>query len=54
MKPFLYYAALENGLVSSSTFKSEQTSFHFANNQIYSPNNYNQIYANKVLPWQQR
>ena len=49
MKPFLYYAALENGLVSSSTFKSEQTSFHFANNQIYSPNNYNQIYANKDI-----
>lgn len=49
MKPFLYYAALENGLVSSSTFKSEQTSFHFANSQIYSPNNYNQIYANKDI-----
>lgn len=49
MKPFLYYAALENGLVSSSTFKSEETSFHFANNQIYSPNNYNQIYANKDI-----
>ncbi len=49
MKPFLYYAALENGLVSSSTFTSEPTTFHFANNQVYSPNNYNQIYGNKDI-----
>ena len=49
MKPFLYYAALENGLVSSSLFKSEATTFNFANNQTYSPNNYNQIYANKDI-----
>ena len=46
---FLYYAALENGLVSSSLFKSEATTFNFANNQTYSPNNYNQIYANKDI-----
>ena len=44
MKPFLYYAALENGLVSSSTFKSEKTTFYFSNDQTYSPNNYNDIY----------
>ena len=49
MKPFLYYAALENGLVSSSTFKSEETTFNFANNQVYSPRNYNNIYANKDI-----
>lgn len=49
MKPFLYYAALENGLVSSSLFKSEETTFNFANNKTYSPNNYNQIYANKDI-----
>lgn len=49
MKPFLYYAALENGLVASSTFKSEKTSFSFSNNQIYAPNNYNDIYANKDI-----
>ncbi len=49
MKPFLYYAALENGLTSSSLFKSEKTTFHFANNQMYTPNNYNQIYANKNI-----
>ncbi len=49
MKPFLYYAALENGLTSSSTFKSEETTFHFANEQLYSPSNYNHIYANKDI-----
>lgn len=49
MKPFLYYAALENGLVSSSTFKSEKTTFYFSNNQTYSPNNYNNIYANEDI-----
>ena len=49
MKPFLYYAALENGMTSSSTFFSEQTNFVFANNKIYSPSNYNDIYANKDI-----
>lgn len=49
MKPFLYYAALENGLVSSSTFKSEKTTFYFLNDQSYSPNNYNDIYANEEI-----
>ena len=49
MKPFLYYAALEQGMVSSSTFKSEKTTFSFSNNQFYSPRNYNDIYANKDI-----
>ena len=49
MKPFLYYAALENGMTSSSTFVSEPTNFVFSNNQVYSPNNYNDIYANKNI-----
>lgn len=49
MKPFLYYAALENGLVASSTFKSEKTTFNFSNDQLYSPSNYNNIYANKDI-----
>ncbi len=49
MKPFLYYAALENGLTSSSTFKSEETTFHFTNNELYSPSNYNHVYGNKDI-----
>mgnify|MGYP003292067830 CR=1 FL=1 len=49
MKPFLYYAALENGMVSSSTFLSEPTTFMFSNNQSYSPANYNNKYGNKNI-----
>jgi membrane peptidoglycan carboxypeptidase len=49
MKPFLYYAALENGMTSSSTFYSEPTNFVFSNNKIYSPSNYNNIYANQNI-----
>ncbi len=49
MKPFLYYAALENGLTSSSTFYSSETTFVFSNNQTYHPSNYNQIYANQDI-----
>ena len=49
MKPLLYYAALENGMTSSSTFLSEATTFMFSNNQSYSPQNYNQRYGNKDI-----
>lgn len=46
MKPLLYYSALENGFTSASTFTSEKTTFNFSNNQPYTPNNYNDTYAN--------
>ena len=49
MKPFLYYAALENGFTSSTAFKSEQTTFAIGNNEKYSPKNYNDKYANKAI-----
>ena len=49
MKSFLYYGALENGMTASSTIKSEKTSFSFDNGSFYSPQNYNQIYANKDI-----
>ena len=49
MKPFLYYAALESGFTSSSSFISEATTFYFANNKTYSPKNYNDHYANGPL-----
>jgi len=49
IKPILYYAALENGMTSSSTFLSEPTTFMFSNNQTYSPTNYNNKYANKSI-----
>lgn len=49
MKPILYYAALENNLVSSSKFKSEYTIFNINNKESYSPTNYNNKYANKDI-----
>ena len=45
MKPFLYYAALESGFTSASSFTSEKTTFTFSNDQTYSPKNYNDKYA---------
>lgn len=49
LKPFLYYAALENGFTASTTFTSEETTFVFSNNKTYSPSNYNNKYANKPI-----
>jgi len=49
LKPFLYYAALENGFTESTTFTSEETTFVFSNNQTYSPSNYNNKYGNKII-----
>ena len=46
MKPLLYYTALESGFTSSSSFTSEKTTFTFAGDKTYSPNNYNNTYAN--------
>ncbi len=48
IKPFLYYAALENGFTPSSTFLSEKTTFNLGNT-IYSPKNANNVYANKEI-----
>ena len=45
MKPILYYYALENGFTAASCFTSEKTTFNFSNNQTYTPNNYNNTYA---------
>ncbi len=49
MKPFLYYTALENNLVSSSKFTSEYTVFNINNKETYSPTNFNNKYANKEI-----
>ena len=49
IKPFLYYAALENGFTPSSLFLSENTSFKL-DNDYYKPSNYGDIYANKKIP----
>ena len=49
MKPYLYYAALENGFTGSSEFLSEPTTFPIEDNKTYSPVNYNDKYGNKPI-----
>ena len=49
MKPYLYYAALENGFTASSEFLSEKTTFQIEDNKTYSPVNYNDKYGNKPI-----
>lgn len=49
IKPFLYYAALENGFTPSTTFTSEKTTFTFSEDKTYSPKNYNDSYPNKKI-----
>ena len=49
MKPFLYYAALENGFTASTSFTSEKTTFVFSSKDTYSPQNANEIYGNKPI-----
>lgn len=49
MKPYLYYAALESGFTTSSSFTSEATTFNLDNKKTYSPKNYNNVYANKPI-----
>ena len=49
MKPFLYYAALENGFTASTAFISERTTFPLDNGKTYSPKNYNEVYGDKAI-----
>ena len=49
MKPYLYYAALENGFTASSSFLSKATTFSLDHNKTYSPVNYNEKYGNKPI-----
>lgn len=49
MKPYLYYAALENGFTPSTAFISERTTFPLDKGKTYSPRNYNDIYGDKAI-----
>ena len=49
MKPLLYYAALENGFTSSTSFTSEETTFTFSNNKTYTPKNAGEIYGHSPI-----
>ncbi len=44
IKPFLYYAALENGFTPATTFKSEPSTFYY-DGTSYTPHNFGNIYA---------
>lgn len=48
IKPFLYYAALNNGFTPITTFKSAQTDFYYEG-KLYSPSNFADIYADKEV-----
>ena len=49
IKTFLYYAALQNNLTSSTSFTSEPSTFTMENGKTYSPQNYGNKYANKNI-----
>lgn len=44
-KPFLYYAALENGYTPATTLLSKPTYFELEDGTVYEPSNYNGYYA---------
>lgn len=48
-KPFLYYAALENGYTATTMLLSEPTAFVMSEGDVYKPSNYNGYYANKPI-----
>ena len=49
IKPFLYYAALENGFTPSSSFLSTKTTFNLGNEE-YNPSNFGNIYPDRNIP----
>ncbi|MDL4839097.1 transglycosylase domain-containing protein [Aquibacillus rhizosphaerae] len=48
-KPFLYYAALENGYTATTSLMSKPTNFELADGTVYQPSNYNGYYADKPI-----
>ncbi|MDQ0297698.1 1A family penicillin-binding protein [Salibacterium salarium] len=50
-KPFLYYAALEDGFTPLTSFRSEPTDFEInEDGDTYSPGNYGERYAHDFIP----
>lgn len=48
-KPFLYYAALNNGYKSNTMLMSKPTAFELEDGKVYQPSNYNGYYANEEI-----
>ncbi|WP_176448460.1 transglycosylase domain-containing protein [Lentibacillus sp. CBA3610] len=49
-KPFLYYAALNNGYTPTTMLMSKPTAFRLEDGDVYQPSNYNGYYANEQIP----
>ncbi|AXI10663.1 monofunctional biosynthetic peptidoglycan transglycosylase [Oceanobacillus zhaokaii] len=48
-KPFLYYAALNNGYTASTLLESKPTTFMLEDGEVYAPSNYNDYYAEEPI-----
>ncbi|SFB25980.1 penicillin-binding protein, 1A family [Lentibacillus halodurans] len=48
-KPFLYYAALNNGYTPTTMLMSKPTAFRLEDGEVYQPSNYNGYYANEQI-----
>lgn len=48
-KPFLYYAALENGYTANTMLMSQPTAFMLEDDEVYKPSNFNGYYANESI-----
>ncbi|SFE08689.1 penicillin-binding protein, 1A family [Lentibacillus persicus] len=48
-KPFLYYAALNNGYTPVTKLMSKPTAFQLEDGELYQPSNYNGYYANEQI-----
>lgn len=48
-KPFLYYAALQNGFTATTMLMSKPTIFEIEDGNVYQPSNYNGYYANEPI-----
>lgn len=48
-KPFVYYAAIEQGFTPTTMLLSEPTTFDVGDGETYSPSNYNGYYANEPI-----
>ncbi|MFS0673198.1 transglycosylase domain-containing protein [Ornithinibacillus sp. 179-J 7C1 HS] len=48
-KPFLYYAALQNGYTATTMLMSKPTTFEIGNGKVYQPSNFNGYYADEPI-----
>lgn len=49
IKPLLYYCALKQGFTPATQFLSQKTTFRLSKDELYSPSNYGEQYANQNI-----